>query len=255
MDLSLNQWQFCRLKLRKSAASAFFTLQGPQASPSSSLLAMPLSPAEKAEMRYRQALERGEEPPPPRTDANRALLEEVRAEVEQGKASIRAQASKGVKRVRQVSAEEEARLKEELNADGARIKEELKAEGAAQRRLMAEETAALAACPLGRPPGILWASAAGHHSGRLGRRQQQRWSRAASRTGSASRSTGRGARACADGFADRRPFRNAPHALRGARAGSCQGGHGRGPCSSGEEPGAHTEGTLAAVRPKLCRCR
>ena len=110
----------------------------------------------KHKVRYRQALERGEEPPPPRTEANRALLEEVRAEVEQGKASIRAQASKGVKRVRQVSAEEEARIKQELNAAEARIKEELKAEGAAQRRLMAEETAALAACP----PGALRASTA-----------------------------------------------------------------------------------------------
>ena len=114
-----------------------------------------LSAEEQFRRRARKALAAGE-PFEARGEVNKRLLEEVRAEVEQGKASIRAQASKGVKRVRKVSAEEEARIKQELNAAEARIKEELKAEGAAQRRLMAEETAALAACP----PGALRASTA-----------------------------------------------------------------------------------------------
>ena len=42
---------------------------------------MPLSALEKAERRYRQCLEEGEEVPSPRTEANRLLLERVRAEM------------------------------------------------------------------------------------------------------------------------------------------------------------------------------
>ena len=42
---------------------------------------MPLSALEKAERRYRQCLEEGEEVPPPRTEANRLILERVRAEM------------------------------------------------------------------------------------------------------------------------------------------------------------------------------
>ena len=44
--------------------------------------AMPFTSEEKARKRYRAALEKGEEPPPPRTAANIALLAEVREEVE-----------------------------------------------------------------------------------------------------------------------------------------------------------------------------
>ena len=91
-----------------------------------------LSAEEQFRRRARKALAAGE-PFEARGEVNKRLLEEIRAEVEQGKASIRAQASKGVKRVRKVSAEEEARIKQELNAAEARIKEELKAEGTAQR--------------------------------------------------------------------------------------------------------------------------
>ena len=47
--------------------------------------AMPLSAVEKASRRYRDCLEKGLEPPPPRTAANMALLEEVRTEVRQAK--------------------------------------------------------------------------------------------------------------------------------------------------------------------------
>ena len=46
---------------------------------------MPLSAVEKASRRYRDSLEKGLEPPPPRTAANVALLEEVRTEVKQAK--------------------------------------------------------------------------------------------------------------------------------------------------------------------------
>ena len=136
-------------------------------------LAMPLSAEQQFRARARKALAAGE-PFEARGEVNKRLLEEVRAEVEQGKASVRDQTSKGVKRIRQVSAEEEARLKDQL-----------KAEGAAQQRLLEEKAASLAACP----PGVLRASAA-ERGGRLGRRRQQRWSRAGSRARRASRNNG-----------------------------------------------------------------
>ena len=55
------------------------------------------SAADKARGRFRQAFEEGQEPPPPRTEVNRVLLEEVRAEfrAEMGTANA---PDKGVKR-------------------------------------------------------------------------------------------------------------------------------------------------------------
>ena len=109
-----------------------------------------LSAEEQFRRRARKALAAGE-PFEARGEVNKRLLEEVRAEVEQGKAIIRDQASKGVKRIRQASAKEEARLKERLKAEEARLKDQLKAEGAAQQRLLVEKAASLAASS-GSPP-------------------------------------------------------------------------------------------------------
>ena len=61
-----------------------------------------LSAEEQFRRRARKALAAGE-PFEARGEVNKRLLEEVRAEVEQGKASVRDQTSKGVKRIRQVS--------------------------------------------------------------------------------------------------------------------------------------------------------
>ena len=73
---------------------------------------MPLTPDERPRNRYRADFARGKEPPPPRTEANRVLLEEVRAEVEQGKAVVRDNARKVVKRIQEATATGEAQLEE-----------------------------------------------------------------------------------------------------------------------------------------------
>ena len=85
--------------------------------------AMPLSVVEKASKRYRESFEKGIEPPPPRTAANAALLEEVRAEVEQGKAVVGVNVRKGVKRVQEAAAKGQAQL-EEKSAVCQRLLEE-----------------------------------------------------------------------------------------------------------------------------------
>ena len=84
---------------------------------------MPLTPDQRARNRYRADFARGKEPPPPRTEANRVLLEEVRAEVEQGKAVVRDNARKGVKRIQEATATGEAQL-EEKSAKCQRLLEE-----------------------------------------------------------------------------------------------------------------------------------
>ena len=57
---------------------------------------MPLTPEDKAKNRYRADLEKGVEPPPPRTEANKAYLEEVREEVAHaGQEAVRRQTRKG----------------------------------------------------------------------------------------------------------------------------------------------------------------
>ena len=43
---------------------------------------------QKARLRYRKAFEAGKEPPLPRTEANKAILEEIRAEVQKGRQSV-----------------------------------------------------------------------------------------------------------------------------------------------------------------------
>ncbi len=60
---------------------------------------MPSIPEQRARNRYRAELEKGNEPPPPRTEAYRALLEEVRAEVEKGKMEVRTEIANGRKAV------------------------------------------------------------------------------------------------------------------------------------------------------------
>ena len=102
---------------------------------------MPLSAGQQIRARARKALLAGASFEA-RGEANKRLLEEVRAEVEKGKESVRDEANKGVERMQQ----EEARLKDQL-------KDQLKAEGAVQRRLLEEKAASLEEkAASGQPP-------------------------------------------------------------------------------------------------------
>ena len=62
---------------------------------------MPLTAAEKATKRYRECLANGAEPPQPRTSANAALLDAVRAEIAAGSEHVQAFTASGAKRVKQ----------------------------------------------------------------------------------------------------------------------------------------------------------
>ena len=57
------------------------------------------TPEEQCRKRYYKELLDGREPAPPRTDVNRAILEEVRAEVQKGKKSIGDASRRGVDKI------------------------------------------------------------------------------------------------------------------------------------------------------------
>ena len=89
---------------------------------------MPLSAAEKATKRYRECLENGTEPPPPRTSANASLLDAVRAEFAAGGDYVQSFTASGAKRIKQnteandaapVLKEEPARAIEAAPSDAA----------------------------------------------------------------------------------------------------------------------------------------
>ena len=84
---------------------------------------MPFTPEEKARKRYRDALEKGEEPPPPRTAANIALLAEVREEVERALKGVQAAAHAGQEAVRRQTRKGKAEI-QEVVAQGKREIEE-----------------------------------------------------------------------------------------------------------------------------------
>ena len=71
---------------------------------------MPLDAGQQFRGRARKALEEGR-PFEARGEVNKRILEEVRAEVEQGKAIVRDNARKGVKRIQEATATGEAQLR------------------------------------------------------------------------------------------------------------------------------------------------
>ena len=81
---------------------------------------MPFTSEEKARKRYRAALERGEEPPPPRTAANIALLSEVREEVERALKGVQAAAHAGQEAVRRQTRKGKAEITEATTQKRAR---------------------------------------------------------------------------------------------------------------------------------------
>ena len=73
---------------------------------------MPITAASKVERKYRESLEKGVEPPPPRTDVNRGILKTIREEVTLAKKEVRAAAHAGQETVRRQTKKGKAEIEE-----------------------------------------------------------------------------------------------------------------------------------------------
>ena len=108
---------------------------------------MPITAASKVAKKYRDSLEKGVEPPPPRTDVNRVILEEIRKEVTLAKKDVRAVAHAGQETVRRQTKRGKAEI-EEATAHGKRVLEEAFQDTTKRLKLLQLDAQPLDAQPL-----------------------------------------------------------------------------------------------------------